>query len=114
MTADHTAYDVLTTAHIAFSLQVLSNGEHDLLMLAYLKIYTIELVKTSPSSRRCQPLEKLGHGQVVQGVTAVEDHTLPCQGFCQVLQALQTAILLVRPAHDGNHQACPSADAFNH
>ena len=52
-----------------------------------LEINAVELVKAGPSSRGCQTLEELSHGEVVQRVTAVKDHTLPSQGFCQILQS---------------------------
>ena len=49
---------------------------------------TIELVKTAPSTSRCESFEELTDHDVVHGVGAVEDDTLFGQGFSKILSRL--------------------------
>eukprot|EP00965_Chrysotila_dentata_P026049 863782-Pleurochrysis_carterae.AAC.1 len=57
----------------------------------HLEIDTVELVEARPRARRRQPLEELGHRQVVEAVRAVHDHGLARHRLAQVLGRLGLA-----------------------
>ncbi len=46
------------------------------LHVPHLEVDAVELVKAGPGSAGREPLEELGHGEVVERVGAVEHHTL--------------------------------------
>ena len=57
----------------------------------HLQVDAVELVEARPGTRGGEALEELAHGEVVQAVRAVEDHTLHGNGLGQVLGRLGLA-----------------------
>jgi hypothetical protein len=54
----------------------------------HFNVNTIEFVKARPCAGSGQSLEKLGHGQIVELIGTIEDNTLLCQRFGQILCCL--------------------------
>ena len=51
-------------------------------------IDTIEFVETTPGAAPCQPFEKLGHGEIIQPIRAIEHHAMDGDGLREIFDCL--------------------------